>query len=117
MLALQHKRERRDVSMAAQEHVALARSLIDLYNNRHSDPAWLEKSVAAFAADCEVVNGASGTTFHGPEGYKRFIRFFGESFPDSGQALSTEIATEDRCVGYIAHPFQRQGEKTVSLIL
>ena len=84
--------------MAAQEHVALARSLIDLYNNRHSDPAWLEKSVAAFAADCEVVNCASGTTFHGPEGYKRFIRFFVESFPDSGQALSTEIATEDRVV-------------------
>jgi hypothetical protein len=39
--------------MAAQEHVALARSLLDLYNNRQSDPAWLEKSVAAFAADAE----------------------------------------------------------------
>ncbi len=39
--------------MAAQEHVALARSLLDLYNNRQSDPAWLEKSVAAFAADAD----------------------------------------------------------------
>jgi hypothetical protein len=39
--------------MAAQEHVALARSLLDLYNNRQSDPAWLDKSVAAFAADAD----------------------------------------------------------------
>ena len=28
--------------MAAQEHVALARSLLDLYNNRQSDPARLD---------------------------------------------------------------------------
>ena len=40
-----------DTLMAAQEHVALARSLFDLYNNRQSDPAWLEKSMAAYAAD------------------------------------------------------------------
>jgi hypothetical protein len=42
-----------DTIMAAQEHVALARSLLDLYNNRQSDPAWLDKSVAAFAADAD----------------------------------------------------------------
>jgi hypothetical protein len=42
-----------DDVMAAQEHVALARSLLDLYNNRQSDPAWLDKSVAAFAADAD----------------------------------------------------------------
>ena len=39
--------------MAAQKHVALARSLLELYNSRQSDPAWLDKSAAAFAADCE----------------------------------------------------------------
>jgi len=84
--------------MAAQEQVALARSLMDLYNNRHSDLAWVDKSVAAFATDCEVVNVASGSTFHGSEGYKRYIRFFVESFPDSCQTLSTEFATEDGVV-------------------
>ncbi|HEX6478362.1 MAG TPA: hypothetical protein VF043_05920 [Ktedonobacteraceae bacterium] len=42
-----------DTIMAAQEHVALARSLFDLYNNRQSDPAWLDKSGTAFAADAE----------------------------------------------------------------
>ena len=82
--------------MVAQEPVALARSLLELYNSRQSDPAWLDKSVAAFAADSEVVNAASDTTFHGPEGYKRFIRFFAENFPDCRAELSTVFATEDQ---------------------
>ncbi len=81
--------------MGAQEHVALARSLLELYNSRQSDPAWLEKSVAAFAADSEVVNAASGTTFHGPEGYKRLMRFFTENFPDSRRELTNVFATQD----------------------
>src|SRR6266481_1791625 len=75
-LALQRKRESMDARMAAQEHVALARSLVELYNSHQSDPAWLEKSVAAFAADFEVIDVPSGATLHGPEGYKRFLRFF-----------------------------------------
>jgi len=87
-----------DESMAAQEHVALARSLLDLYNSRQSDPAWLDKSVAAFAADSEVVNAASGTTFHGPGGYKRYIRFLTESFPDMRTELTNVFATEDQVV-------------------
>jgi len=84
-----------DARMAAQENVALARSLLDLYNHRQSDPAWLEKSMAAFAADCEVVDAASGTTFHGPEGYKRFMLFSTKHFPDFRAELSTVFATED----------------------
>ncbi len=48
---MQRKRESMGTIMAAQENVALARSLFDLYNNRQSDPAWLDKSIAAFAAD------------------------------------------------------------------
>jgi len=81
--------------MAAQENVVLAQSLIELYNNRQSDPAWLDKSVAAFAADAEVVDAASGTTFHGPEGYKRLMLFSAEHFPDFRAELSTVFATED----------------------
>lgn len=84
--------------MGAQEHVALARSLFELYNSRQSDPAWLEKSVAAFAADCEVVDAASGTTFHGPGGYKRLMRFFAETFPDSREEVTNAFATEDQAV-------------------
>jgi ketosteroid isomerase-like protein len=84
--------------MVAQENVALARSLFELFNSRQSDPAWLEKSLAAFAADCEAVNAASGTTFHGPEGYKRFMRFFAENFPDLRKELTNVFATEDQVV-------------------
>ena len=86
-----------DTSMVVQEHVALARSLFELHNNRQSDPAWLDKSAAAFAADCEVVSAPSGTTLHGPEGYKRFMRFLlVESFPDIRIELTNAFATEDQ---------------------
>jgi steroid delta-isomerase-like uncharacterized protein len=53
---------------------------------------------AAFAADCEVVDAASGTTFHGPEGYKRLMRFFAETFPDSREEVTNTFATEDQVV-------------------
>ena len=39
--------------MTAQDNIALVRSLVDLYNSHQSDPAWLDKSVAAFAADAD----------------------------------------------------------------
>jgi ketosteroid isomerase-like protein len=85
-------------SVVAQEHVALARSLFELQNHRKSDPAWLDKCVAALAADCEVVS-AGGITLRGPEGYKRFLQFFlGESFPDLRSELTTVVATEDQVV-------------------
>jgi SnoaL-like domain len=82
-------------SVVAQEHVALARSLFELQNHRQSDPAWLEKCMAAFAADCKVIS-ACGITLRGPEGYKRF--FLVESFPDIRTELTTVFATEDQVV-------------------
>jgi steroid delta-isomerase-like uncharacterized protein len=87
-----------DARMAAQEHVALAQSLFELFNNRQSDPAWLDKSVAAFAADAEVIDVPSGRTLHGPDGYKRFIRFFAEAFADSRAEVTNTFATEDQVV-------------------
>src|SRR5438270_1627725 len=87
-----------DDSMAAQENVALARSLLDLYNDRQSDPAWLEKSVAAFAADAEVIDVPSGATLRGPDGYKRLMSFFKESFPDNREEVTNAFATEDQVV-------------------
>ncbi len=85
-----------DTIMAAQENVALARSLFDLFNNRQSDPSWLEKSIAAFAADAEDVDVPSGTTLRGPDGHKRFALFFAENFPDSRAELTNAFATEDQ---------------------
>src|SRR5260370_10045913 len=82
--------------MAAQENVALARSLFDLYNNRQSDPAWLDKSIAAFAADAEDVDVPSGATLRGPDGQKRIALFFAENFPDLRIELTNAFATEDQ---------------------
>ena len=84
--------------MAAQEHVALVRSLVELHNSRQSDPAWLEKCMAAFAADAEVIDVPSGTTFYGPEGYKRLVLFLGETFPAMRTELTTVFATEEQVV-------------------
>ncbi len=85
-----------DERMAAQEHVALAWSLFDLYNNRQSDPAWLDKCMAAFAADAETFDVPSGATFRGPDGQKRIALFFGENFPASRVELTNAFATEDQ---------------------
>ena len=82
--------------MAAQENVALARSLFDLFNRRQSDPAWLDTSLAAFAADAEDVDVPSGTTLHDPDGFKRLILFFVENFPDMRVELTNAFATEDQ---------------------
>jgi hypothetical protein len=85
-----------DTIMAAQENVALAWSLFDLGNNRQSDPAWLDKCRAAFAADSEVIDVPSGATLHGPDGHQRIALFFVENFPDSRVELTNAFATEDQ---------------------
>jgi predicted ester cyclase len=82
--------------MAAQENMALVRSQFDLYNNRQSDPAWLDKIMAAFAADAEDVDVPSGAMLHGPDGHKRLVLFFAENFPDMRVELSNAFATEDQ---------------------
>ncbi len=87
-----------DDSMATQENVALARSLIDLCNRRQSDPAWLDKSMVAFAADTEIFDVPSGAILRGPDGHKRFMLFFVENFPDVRIELINAFAIEDRVV-------------------
>ncbi|SRR5258708_7186191 len=89
---------RDDKSKVAQENAALARSLFDLHNNRQSDPAWLDKSMAAFAADAEIIDVPSGAILRGLDGYKRIVLFFAESLPDSRPELSNAFATEDQVV-------------------
>ena len=84
--------------MAAQENVALARSLIDLYNDRQSDPAWLDKSLVAFAADAESLDAPSGATLRGPDGYKRLMLFFKEALPDCREEVTNAFATGDQVV-------------------
>ena len=84
--------------MTEQENVALTRSLTDLYNSRHSDPKWLEKSMSAFAPDSQYTNVPLGTTLPGAEGYQWGSLFFAEAFPDSRVEVTNVFATEVQVV-------------------
>ena len=82
--------------MTAQENIALAHSLIDLYNNHQSDPAWLDKTLAAFAADSTITDVPSRSTLPGSDGYRQLLLFFAEAFPESSVELTNAFATEDQ---------------------
>jgi steroid delta-isomerase-like uncharacterized protein len=87
-----------DDTMAAQDNVALTRSLFDLYNSHQTDPAWLDKSVSTFAADSTLTDVPSGRTLPGSDGYKQLVLFFAEAFPDSSTEITNMFATEDQVV-------------------
>src|SRR5437667_1298219 len=87
-----------DNTMTAQENVAQARSLLELYNSHQSDPGWLEKIDAYVAEDCELIDVPTGRTLRGPEGYKQLSLFFAEGFPGSRVELTNAFATEDQVV-------------------
>jgi predicted ester cyclase len=84
--------------MTAQDNAALVRSLLDLYNSNQSDPAWLDKSLAFIAEDCEVTDVPSGMTSYGPDSYKQVSLFFADAFPGSRVEITTLLATEDQAV-------------------
>ena len=84
--------------MTAQENVALARSQLDLYNSHQSDQAWLEKSAANVAEDCELIDVPTGRTLRGLEGFKQLSLFFADGFPDSKVEITNVFATEDQAV-------------------
>jgi steroid delta-isomerase-like uncharacterized protein len=86
------------MTTAAQHTVTLVQTLYDLYNSHQSDPAWLDKSLAFFAEDCEVIDVPSSMTSRGPDGYKQVILFFEEGFPGSRIEITNLFATEDQAV-------------------
>jgi predicted ester cyclase len=86
------------MATTAQDTVTLVEALYDLYNSHQSDPAWLDKSLAFFAQDCEIIDVPSGMTTRGPDGYKQLILFFEEGFPGSRIEITNLIATEDQAV-------------------
>ena len=45
-----------------------------------------------------IIDIPSGATFHGPDGFKRFILFFAENFPDLRVELIDVFAIEDQVV-------------------
>jgi steroid delta-isomerase-like uncharacterized protein len=87
-----------DDTMTTQENVVLVRSQLDLFNSRHSDPAWLDKAVAALAEDYEQIDVPSGSITHGPDGLKQLNLFFAEGFPDSTTEITNVFATENQAI-------------------
>ena len=84
--------------MTAQENVVLVQSLLDRYNTHQSDPMWLEKGMAAYAANSTFTNVPLGVTLPGPEGYKLLVLFFAEGFPESSVEITNIVATEDQAI-------------------
>ena len=86
------------MTTSAQDTIALVKTLFDLTNSHQSDPAWLDKSLALFDEDCEVLDVPSGVASRGPERYKQMILFFEEGFPDSGVEITNLFASGDQAV-------------------
>ena len=70
----------------------------DLYNAHQSDPAWLGKSLASIAEDCEVFLVPLGMTLRGRDGYKQFLLGWAEAFPDSRVEITSLHIGEDHAV-------------------
>jgi SnoaL-like polyketide cyclase len=87
-----------DATMTAQDNVALARTVLELYNSHQSDPAWLKKIAQYIAQDCEIIDVPTGRTLRGPEGYNQIALFFADGFPDSTVELTNVFATEEQMV-------------------
>ena len=84
--------------MTAQDNATLGRTIIELFNARHSDSAWLDKTLALLSEDSEVIDVPSGWTSIGPTGYKQLALFFHEGFPVGEVEITNVFATEDQTV-------------------
>ncbi len=79
--------------MSAQDNATLTRTFYDYYNNRDFDEA-----VALCDENLEWVNVTFGETFHGPEGYRRFMEGWANGFPDSSVEIQNLHAGENVAV-------------------
>ncbi len=84
--------------MTTQDNVTLTRMVYDLYNAHQSDPAWLDKSLASIAEDCEVFLVPLGMTLHGHDGYKQFLLGWAEAFdiPATGRKVEFRLCNVHR---------------------
>lgn len=75
--------------MSAQENAATARAFSEAYNARDWDAA-----IALTTPDANLVNVATGETFHGPDGVRRFLDGWATAFPDSTVDTTWVVADE-----------------------
>jgi steroid delta-isomerase-like uncharacterized protein len=79
--------------MSAQDTAALGRRFVELWNSRAFD-----EFVAQSTSDAEVVNMASGQTYHGPEGVRRYCEEWATAFPDARCDITGVVASESGVV-------------------
>lgn len=76
--------------MSARDNEAIVRETHEAFNARDLDRA------AAYAAeDAEWVTVATGETFRGPEGYKRYMQNWTTAFSDASTEITAVHAGED----------------------
>ena len=76
----------------AEDNASIVRIAYEAFNDRA-----LQRGAAVIADDCELVDVPSGSTFHGPEGYKQSMEGWLRAFPD-GRIEITNLITADEWV-------------------
>lgn len=76
--------------MSAQENARIARIPYEVFNTRHFNEA-----AAVVTDDFELRNMATGETFRGPEGIKKYFQQWADGFPD-GQTQIRSVVADDK---------------------
>lgn len=76
--------------MSTEDHAAVIRTLFDAFNTRDFDHA-----AALVTEDCQVIDLASGLTFHGPNGLLQWFQGFVTAGPDAKAELLRTIVAGD----------------------
>lgn len=88
--------------MSAQDNAATVQAFNDAYNARDVD-----KAIALCTPDADLLNVATGDTFHGPDGVRQFFQVWATAFPDSNVTTKTLTADDNTAViEFLAHGTQ-----------
>lgn len=89
--------------MSAQENTKIAQTIYEAFNTKD-----VERALAQYAGNVEIVNVPMGMTFHGHTGYRQFIQVWMEAFPD-GKVEVTHMVANDKGV---VTEFRGRGNQT-----
>ncbi|MBI1876931.1 MAG: ester cyclase [Chloroflexi bacterium] len=78
--------------MSAQDNAKIAQAIYESFNSRE-----IERGLAQYASDVEIVNMPLGLTLHGHDGYRQFIQGWTGAFPD-GKVEVTHMVADDNGV-------------------
>jgi steroid delta-isomerase-like uncharacterized protein len=79
--------------MTTEENTALVRKIYGLWNDRD-----LDSPLDMATDDVELRLMASGQTFTGRNGFRRFMERFANAFPDMRKEVTNQVASEDQVV-------------------